>query len=64
MFTRDDTIRTGTGAPIFSVSNIFERWESDDDLEAFRSLPGDGVETPPILAAEVRRYRISSVEHT
>lgn len=42
--------------------NIFERWESDDDLEAFRSLPGDGVETPPILAAEVRRYRISSVE--
>ena len=41
--------------------NIFERWESDDDLEAFRNLPGDGVETPPILGADVRRYRISSV---
>lgn len=42
--------------------NIFERWESDAHLEAFRSLPDDGGQTPPILGAEVRRYRISSVE--
>ncbi|HEV7192274.1 MAG TPA: antibiotic biosynthesis monooxygenase family protein [Jatrophihabitantaceae bacterium] len=42
--------------------NIFERWESDAGLEAFRSLPDDGVQTPPILGADVHRYRISSVE--
>jgi quinol monooxygenase YgiN len=42
--------------------NIFERWESDDALVAFRSLPDDGVLTPPILGADVHRYRISSIE--
>jgi quinol monooxygenase YgiN len=42
--------------------NIFERWESDDELEAFRNLPDDGVQTPPILGAEVHRYRISIIE--
>ena len=42
--------------------NIFERWESDADLEAFRNLPDDGGQAPPILGAQVRRYRISGVE--
>jgi quinol monooxygenase YgiN len=42
--------------------NIFERWESDADLEAFRALPGDGRDTPPIVSADVQRYRISGVE--
>jgi quinol monooxygenase YgiN len=42
--------------------NIFERWESDDELEAFRNLPDDGAQTPPILGAEVHRYRISAIE--
>jgi quinol monooxygenase YgiN len=42
--------------------NIFERWESDAHLEAFRDLPGDGGQTPPILGAGVQRYRISSIE--
>jgi quinol monooxygenase YgiN len=42
--------------------NIFERWESDADLEAFRSLPGDGGVAPPILGADVHRYRISATE--
>ncbi len=42
--------------------NIFERWVSDADLETFRNLPDDGVEAPPILGADVQRYRIASVE--
>ena len=42
--------------------NIFERWESDADLDAFRALPDDGTEVPPLLGADVQRYRISSVE--
>ena len=42
--------------------NIFECWESDSALEAFRSLPDGGAETPPILEADVHRYRISGVE--
>ncbi|MCW2497966.1 antibiotic biosynthesis monooxygenase family protein [Jatrophihabitans sp.] len=42
--------------------NIYERWESDADLEAFRALPDDGTTTPPILGAEVSRFRISAVE--
>jgi quinol monooxygenase YgiN len=45
--------------------NIFERWESDADLDRFRRS-GDPEapepDVPPVLAAEVRRYRIASVE--
>ena len=44
--------------------NIFERWESAADLQAFRDLPADesGESLPPILSADVRRYLISAVE--
>ena len=43
--------------------NIFERWESDADLQAFRDLPYDGDDdVPEIRGADVRRYRISAVE--
>jgi quinol monooxygenase YgiN len=42
--------------------NIFERWESDAALQAFRDLPADEESVPPIRAADVRRYRISAVE--
>ncbi|MEO6703012.1 MAG: antibiotic biosynthesis monooxygenase family protein [Jatrophihabitantaceae bacterium] len=42
--------------------NIYERWESDEQLAAFRSLPGDGRSAPAILDADVRRFRISSVQ--
>ena len=42
--------------------NIFERWESDADLQAFRDLPADNESAPPIRTADVRRYRISTVE--
>ncbi|MBO0885326.1 MAG: antibiotic biosynthesis monooxygenase [Mycobacterium sp.] len=42
--------------------NIFERWESDAALQTFRDLPSEEEPVPPIRAAEVRRYRISSIE--
>jgi quinol monooxygenase YgiN len=42
--------------------NIFERWESDDDLAAFRDLPDDGTIVPAIRAASVHKYRIAAVE--
>ena len=45
--------------------NVYERWESDSDVEAFR-ISGDPdapeVPTPAIVDAEVRKYRISAVE--
>ena len=41
--------------------NIFELWDSDAQLEDYRALPSDG-ESPPILSADVKRYRISGVE--
>lgn len=43
--------------------NIFERWESAADLQAFRDLPDDSsASIPPIQSADVRRYLISAVE--
>ena len=42
--------------------NIYERWESDEELEAFRNAGGPEIETPEILGGDVRRYRISAVE--
>lgn len=44
---------------------IFERWEDDAALLAFRSsgTPGDeAAPGPPILSAAVAKYRISAVE--
>jgi quinol monooxygenase YgiN len=44
---------------------IYERWESDEDLMAFRtsgSPDDDAAEPPDILDADVRKYRISAVE--
>jgi quinol monooxygenase YgiN len=44
--------------------NIFERWETDADLQAFRDLPSgeESSTVPPIRSADVRRYRISTIE--
>jgi quinol monooxygenase YgiN len=44
--------------------NIYERWETDADLQAFRDLPGDddSASVPPIRSADVRRFQISAVE--
>ena len=42
--------------------NVFERWESDAALEAFRGEgPGDELVTE-IVRADVKRYRIAATE--
>lgn len=45
--------------------NVYERWETDEALMAFRTSgsPEDEPEpAPDILDADVRKYRISAVE--
>jgi len=42
--------------------NVYERWESDDDLHRFRTAGGPPLELPPLQGASVRKYRISSDE--
>jgi quinol monooxygenase YgiN len=42
--------------------NIFERWNSVDDLLAFRGAGHPASESPPILSADVKRYIISGVD--
>lgn len=42
--------------------NVYERWESDDGLHAFRGSGPDTGQTEQILDADVRKYRISSTE--
>ncbi|WP_229068214.1 putative quinol monooxygenase [Actinoplanes sp. DH11] len=43
--------------------NIYERWESDADVEKFReSGDAPAVPMPQLLSAEVSKYRISAVE--
>lgn len=41
---------------------VFERWDSDEDLERFRGSGGDDGLGARILGAELARYRISAVE--
>lgn len=41
---------------------VYERWESDEDLDAFRGAAGGIEDTPELLGAEVAKYRISGVE--
>ncbi len=43
--------------------NVYEVWETDDDVQRFRSS-GSGVEValPRIVRADVRLYRVASVE--
>ena len=42
--------------------NIFERWETDEQLVAFRGSGPSSEQQTAILGASVNRYRISSVE--
>lgn len=42
--------------------NIYERWESDEDLHRFRTSGGPEVKTPEVRSADVRKYRISTIE--
>ncbi|GAA1269689.1 antibiotic biosynthesis monooxygenase [Pseudonocardia aurantiaca] len=42
--------------------NVYERWESDEELEDFRGSGLDAGTAARILDADVRKYRISAVE--
>jgi len=42
--------------------NIFERWNSVDDLLAFRGAGQPASGSPPSQSADVKRYVISAVE--
>ncbi|WBB58878.1 antibiotic biosynthesis monooxygenase [Streptomyces sp. WMMC500] len=42
--------------------NVYERWETDEDLLRFRGTGPDDDQSARILDAEVRKYRISGVE--
>ena len=42
--------------------NVFERWDTEDDLLAFRGAGQPAHDSPPIRSADVMRYIISSVE--
>jgi quinol monooxygenase YgiN len=41
---------------------VYERWESDEELERFRGSGPDEEQTGQILDADVKKYRISAVE--
>jgi hypothetical protein len=42
--------------------NVYERWESDDDLHRFRGSGPDSEQAAQILDARVRKYRISATD--
>jgi quinol monooxygenase YgiN len=42
--------------------NVYERWETDEDLASFRGSGPDAGTAARILGADVRKYRISAVE--
>jgi quinol monooxygenase YgiN len=41
--------------------NIFERWDNEEDLLAFRGAGQPSSESPAILSGDVKRYVISAV---
>jgi quinol monooxygenase YgiN len=42
--------------------NIFERWDNEEHLLAFRGAGQPESDSPPIQSADVKRYVISAVE--
>jgi quinol monooxygenase YgiN len=42
--------------------NVYERWESDEDLHRFRTAGGPPPKLPPLQSADVRKYRVAGVE--
>jgi quinol monooxygenase YgiN len=42
--------------------NVYERWETDEELMAFRGSGPDDETSARILDADVKKYRISAVE--
>ncbi|MFJ9434671.1 putative quinol monooxygenase [Streptomyces sp. NPDC101490] len=43
--------------------NVYERWETDEDLAHFRGTGPEPRQAARVHAAEVRKYRISGVEN-
>ncbi|MFI5835041.1 putative quinol monooxygenase [Micromonospora sp. NPDC051300] len=63
--------RAAPGCVDFAVSadlvepgriNVYERWESDAQLLAFRGSGPDADQVAEILGAEVHKFRIAGVE--
>lgn len=42
--------------------NVFERWDTEEHLLAFRGAAQPATESPPLESAEMRRYIVSAVE--
>ncbi|GAA4238385.1 antibiotic biosynthesis monooxygenase [Actinomadura meridiana] len=42
--------------------NVYERWESDEDVERFRGTGPEPAQVARIRSADVMRYRISGME--
>ena len=42
--------------------NVFERWDTDDDVHRFRASGGPELVLPPLVSADVQKYRVASVE--
>jgi len=42
--------------------NVYERWESEKDLEAFRGTGPEPEQRVQIQEAQVHKYRVSAVE--
>jgi quinol monooxygenase YgiN len=42
--------------------NIFEQWDDEEHLLAFRGAGQPDSDSPPIVSASVKRYVISSIE--
>jgi quinol monooxygenase YgiN len=42
--------------------NIFERWDTEDHLLAFRGVGQPESDSPPIQSADVKRYVIAAIE--
>lgn len=66
-----DAARKSTGCLDFSLSadlleadriNVYERWESTEDLERFRGDGPSPEDTALLRAADVLRYNIASTE--
>lgn len=42
--------------------NIFERWDDESYLLAFRGVGQPAADSPPVQSANVKRYVISAIE--
>lgn len=42
--------------------NMFERWDGEDHLLAFRGAGQPATDSPPIRSAAVKRYVVSTIE--